>query len=124
MANDNAVALRNLKTNKARFRQPAALKGCRQSVQFLLGQLEFQPDAQAHLELDALAREFGWRMQQLEREALLRAKEGLKVIALPAPVLSPREVELSNPTRIRMAMVDWNSIPVRLWGKTMEDAIG
>ncbi|MBI4802103.1 MAG: hypothetical protein HY796_06230 [Elusimicrobia bacterium] len=29
-----------------------------------------------------------------EALALLRAKEGLKVIALPAPVLSPREVEL------------------------------
>lgn len=39
----------------------------------MLKQLEALPDPQAHLELGALVREFGWRMQELERECTLRA---------------------------------------------------
>lgn len=41
----------------------------------LLEQLEREPDHAARLELAALVREFGWRMQELERESMLRASQ-------------------------------------------------
>ncbi|HEX2009471.1 MAG TPA: HD domain-containing phosphohydrolase [Roseateles sp.] len=39
----------------------------------IVAELKALRDPQAHLELQVLAREFGWRLRELEREALLRA---------------------------------------------------